>query len=85
MGRDMKDIFIIDNSPTCYMFQPENGMPILSWYDDKHDSKLLELIPVLQKMAVVDDVRPVLVECSTRDNRFMCEKAYKMCEKIIVA
>jgi RNA polymerase II subunit A small phosphatase-like protein len=51
LGRPMKDSIIIDNSPTSYLLQPENGMPILSWYDDKKDDKLYELIPVLQMMA----------------------------------
>ncbi|MFS8160486.1 MAG: NIF family HAD-type phosphatase [Candidatus Roizmanbacteria bacterium] len=52
------------------MFQPENGMPILSWYEDREDTKLLELIPVLKAMAYVNDVRPVILECTTRDNKF---------------
>ena len=60
VGRPMKDLIIIDNSPTSYMFQPENGMPILSWYDDKSDNKLLELIPVLKAMSEVPDIRTVL-------------------------
>ena len=65
------------------MFQPENGMPILSWYEDREDTKLLELIPVLKAMAYVNDVRPVILECTTRDNKFQCEKALNMCEKLI--
>ncbi len=68
IGRQMKDIIIIDNSPSSYMFQPENGMPILSWYEDKADDKLLELIPVLISLSQVPDVRPVLLDCCTRDN-----------------
>ncbi len=71
---------IIDNSPTCYMFQPENGMPILSWYDDKNDDKLIELIPILKLMSEVYDVRPVIVESTTKDNKFDCEKAIQCCE-----
>ncbi len=47
LGRNLKDSIIIDNSPLSFAFQPENGMPILSWYDDRTDIKLLELIPVL--------------------------------------
>jgi RNA polymerase II subunit A small phosphatase-like protein len=34
LGRGMKDVIILDNSPIAYMFQPENAMPILSWYDN---------------------------------------------------
>lgn len=51
LGRPLKDAIIIDNSTTSYMFQPENGLPILSWYEEKNDTKLLELIPVLKAMS----------------------------------
>lgn len=51
IGRKLSDSIIIDNSPQSYMFQPENGMPILSWYDDRNDTKLFELIPVLKLMS----------------------------------
>ena len=37
LGRWMQDIIIIDNSPSSYLFQPENALPITSWYDDKED------------------------------------------------
>lgn len=83
LGRPMTDVFIIDNSPLSYSFQPENGMPILSWYEDKQDNKLLELIPVLKLLSEIDDVRPVLTECCSKDNVYMCQKSLKMCEKIL--
>ena len=60
LGRPMKDIIIIDNSPTSYSFQPENGMAILSWYDDKKDTKLYEYIQPLKLMSEVLDVRPII-------------------------
>ena len=47
MGRNLKDVIIIDNSPTGYMFQPECGLPIVSWYDDRNDRALLDYIPML--------------------------------------
>jgi TFIIF-interacting CTD phosphatase-like protein len=65
------------------MFQPENGLPILSWYEDRDDTKLLELIAPLKAMAYVNDVRPIILECTTRDNKFQCEKALNLCEKLI--
>ena len=34
VGRDLKNTLIIDNSPTAYYFQPENALPIVSWYSD---------------------------------------------------
>ena len=43
-------------------------MPILSWYDEKTDNKLLELIPVLKLLSEVPDVRPILTEACSKDN-----------------
>ncbi len=37
LGRRMQDIIIIDNSPSSFLFQPENAVPSISWYDDKED------------------------------------------------
>lgn len=80
VGRPMKDIIIIDNSPSSYSFQPENGMPILSWYDDMNDTKLYDLIPALKLLSQVDDVRPIIESCTSADNVFNCEKGIRMCE-----
>jgi TFIIF-interacting CTD phosphatase-like protein len=56
----MKDVIIVDNSPNAYFFHPENSVPILSWYDDLDDRSLFELIPLLEALAQVDDVRTVI-------------------------
>lgn len=58
-------------------------MPILSWYEDKSDNKLIELIPVLKALSQVPDVRPILRECCTRDNVYQCDKSLKMCLDIL--
>ena len=57
LGRPMKDVIIVDNSPNAYFFHPENAVPILSWYDDPDDRCLFELIPLLEALSHVDDVR----------------------------
>ena len=56
-------------------------MPILSWYEDRDDTKLLELIPVLKAMSKASDIRPIIIDSTTKDNKFLNEKAIKMCEK----
>jgi len=38
IGRDMKDVIIVDNSPMSYQFQPENALPSINWYEDKSDT-----------------------------------------------
>lgn len=57
LGRNLEDVIIIDNSPTSFMFQPENALPSISWYDDKSDRELFEFMPILEKLAYVNDVR----------------------------
>eukprot|EP01103_Thecamoeba_quadrilineata_P012760 TRINITY_DN3373_c0_g1_i1.p1 TRINITY_DN3373_c0_g1~~TRINITY_DN3373_c0_g1_i1.p1 ORF type:complete len:231 (-),score=21.66 TRINITY_DN3373_c0_g1_i1:64-756(-) len=57
LGRDLNGVIIIDNSPVSYMSQPENAVPVKSWFDDKEDSELLELIPLLESLSRADDVR----------------------------
>ena len=57
MGRELKNIIIIDNSPASYLFHPENAVPIESWFDDPDDRDLEELIPFLQECAKAPDVR----------------------------
>ena len=57
LGRDIKDVIIIDNNPPSYTFDVFNGIPILSWHDDQNDNELLKMIPMLEFLSKVDDVR----------------------------
>ena len=65
LGRDMKDVLIIDNSPTAYLFQPDNALPIVSWYEDEEDTLLLDYQPFLINLSKVDDVRPILKQMNS--------------------
>jgi len=51
MGRPLKSVMIMDNSPHSYSFNPENAIPCESWFDDYQDRELLDFIPVLQGIA----------------------------------
>lgn len=62
LGRDLQHVLIIDvkvtqNSPQSYALQPENALPISSWFNDQTDRELLGLIPVLEELAKEKDVR----------------------------
>lgn len=60
LGRPLKDVIFIDNSPTSYFLQPENALPILSWYNDKRDVMLRQYVPLLVELAKLNDVREVI-------------------------
>jgi len=64
MGRPLETIMLLDNSPYCYAFNPENGIPIESWFSDKNDTELMKLLPMLEKLSDpgVADVRVALQE-----------------------
>ncbi|KAA0188529.1 hypothetical protein FBUS_10630 [Fasciolopsis buskii] len=57
---DMASIFILDNSPGAYRSYPDNAIPIRSWFSDAHDTALLCLLPILDALRFVSDVRSVL-------------------------
>jgi len=57
---DLSNIFILDNSPGAYRSYPDNAIPIKSWFSDTSDTALLNLLPMLDALRFVGDVRSVL-------------------------
>jgi len=48
LGRVLRDCILLDNNADCYLFQPENAIPINSWYDDKTDTDLEDVLGILE-------------------------------------
>lgn len=57
---DLSRVMIIDNSPISYAFNEDNAIPIEGWINDPTDNHLLHLIPLLEGLQYVTDVRALL-------------------------
>ena len=53
-------MLILDNSPTSYVFHPDNAIPVASWFDNMSDTELHDLLPFFEQLSRVDDVYSVL-------------------------
>ena len=72
LNMNLKDLILVDNNPISYSYNICNGVPIKTWHYDKTDQELIKLIPVLQFLANVNDVRdyiPKFVENDEIDFR----------------
>ena len=55
-----KKTVIIDNSLYAFAYQLDNGIPISSYFDNKKDEELKNMIPLLQRIVHMKDVRRFL-------------------------
>lgn len=70
----------MDNLPKSYVNQPENGIPIVSWYDDRSDKELDALFPLLITLSKVGDVRKYIKRFVKKD-RIDYESLFSAFEK----
>lgn len=50
-----------------FQLQVNNGIPIESWFDDPSDHALISLLPFLEMLVDVDDVRPIIAQRFNND------------------
>jgi len=68
---DLSKVMILDNSPLSYMFHPDNAIPIEGWISDTTDHELQHLIPMLEGLQYVTDVRAFLALRGGEDGKQM--------------
>eukprot|EP01103_Thecamoeba_quadrilineata_P002644 TRINITY_DN12560_c0_g1_i1.p1 TRINITY_DN12560_c0_g1~~TRINITY_DN12560_c0_g1_i1.p1 ORF type:complete len:237 (+),score=49.93 TRINITY_DN12560_c0_g1_i1:15-725(+) len=66
LGRDLTKTIIIDDSPASYIFHPENAIAVQSWENEPADQELNNLLPFLELLSKVDDVRLEITKFSKR-------------------
>jgi CTD small phosphatase-like protein 2 len=57
LNRSLEDMVIVDNSSISYAVQPENGIPIIPFYDNNKDRELVTLLSYLRELLQQQDVR----------------------------
>jgi len=59
LGRDLRNVVIVDNAPYSFSAQISNGYPIIPFYDYKEDTELLKLEEYLLTIENAEDVAEV--------------------------
>ncbi|CAD8097640.1 unnamed protein product [Paramecium primaurelia] len=62
LGRDLKDIIIVDNSILSFTLNPENGFKVKDFFYDIQDKELEQILPFLIWISQLPDVRPVALQ-----------------------
>ncbi|RDW61088.1 hypothetical protein BP6252_12471 [Coleophoma cylindrospora] len=68
---DLSKVLILDNSPLSYMFHQDNAIPIEGWINDPTDNDLMHLLPLLEALQYVTDVRAFLALRGGEDGKHM--------------
>ena len=79
-NRSLKDLIIVDNSPIAYTFDSDNGLPILTWTDDPDDRELMKLLPILEFLSKVKDVR-IFTKIFVDNNKILYRDAMEIIKK----
>ncbi|GAB5368724.1 hypothetical protein AAMO2058_001344400 [Amorphochlora amoebiformis] len=61
-GDDLRRTILVDNNPISFILQPDNGIPVISFYDQADDETLPSVLEFLRMLDEFEDVRPILRE-----------------------
>jgi Dullard-like phosphatase family protein len=74
LNRPLARVVMVDNSAESFLLQPLNAIPIEPYLGEAQDTRLFELLPLLQALASAPDVRELLAVCHAACD-FMCVPA----------
>lgn len=58
LGRKLDRCLLVDNCPSSFALQPQNGLSCRSWFSDKEDRELCDrILPILLNLATSKSVR----------------------------
>ena len=60
LGRDLKDVLLLDNVVDNLPLFPENTIPLRKWTGSRSDTELRDMIPLLKLLSEVPDVTEVI-------------------------
>ena len=79
INKDLSRTIIVDNFPEAYLLQHFNGLPIPPFMGDPNDNELLKLMPILEQLSKVKDVRNYIRQIISNDGQsIIFNKAYEL-------
>ena len=76
-NRDLSELIIVDNSVLSFLFQIDNGVPILPFYTNKQDEELIHLSFYLKCLA------ENMVKIDTREHNREAFGLYKLMDDTV--
>lgn len=73
-------MILLDNNPASYSFSKSNGFPISTWIGNKDDRELIQIIPVLNYLSNVSDVRSYITHMN-ENNDFSLTRASELIDE----
>ncbi|KAG2411310.1 hypothetical protein I3760_Q012400 [Carya illinoinensis] len=67
LGRDLRQVVIVDDNPNAYEFQPENAIPSRPFTNDLNDIELERVIKFLERSGGFEDMREAMKQYVTAD------------------